>query len=69
MASALKDFILAEQWKAQKNINVAEKDKKKEPYSKSVSHSLHILLFVWCRYWVSSEKSGLRSPRMAVEVE
>lgn len=51
-----------------KNINVAELDKKKEPYSKSVSHSLHILLFVWCRYWVSSEKSGLRSPRMAASV-
>lgn len=48
-----------------KNINMAEQDKKKEPYSKSVSHSLHILLFVWCRYWVSSEKSGLRSLRMA----
>lgn len=51
-----------------KNINVAEQDKKKEPYSKSVSHSLHILLFVWCRYWVSSEKSGLHSPRMAASV-
>lgn len=51
-----------------KNINMAEQDKKKEPYSKSVSHSLHILLFVWCRYWVSSEKSGLRSLRMAASV-
>lgn len=51
-----------------KNINVAEQDKKKEPYSKSISHSLHILLFVWCRYWVSSEKSGLRSPRMEASV-
>lgn len=28
--------------KKKKNINVAEQDKKKEPYSKSVSHSLHI---------------------------
>lgn len=43
-------------------------DKKKEPYSECVSHSLHILLFVWCRYWVSSEKSGLHSPRMAASV-
>lgn len=51
-----------------KNINVAEQDKKKEPYSKSVSNSLHILLFVWCRYWVWSEKSGLHSPRMAASV-
>lgn len=51
-----------------KNINMAEQDKKKEPYSKPVSHSLHILLFVWCRYWVSSEKSGLRSLRMAASV-
>lgn len=51
-----------------KNINVAEQDKKKAPYSECVSHSLHILLFVWCRYWVSSEKSGLHSPRMAASV-
>lgn len=42
---------------------MAERDKKKEPYSECVSHSLHILLFVWCRYWVSSEKSGLHSAK------
>lgn len=47
---------------------MAEQDKKKEPYSKSLSHSVHILLFVWCRYWVSSEKSGFRPLRMAASV-
>lgn len=47
---------------------MAEQDKKKEPYSWPVSHFLHILLFVWCRYWVSSEKSGLRRLRMAASV-
>lgn len=32
-------------------------------------HPPNILtLFVWCRYWVSSEKSGLRSRRMAASV-
>lgn len=56
---------------------MAEQDKKKEPYSWCVSLSTPpptppppniLTLFVWCRYWVSSEKSGLRSRRMAASV-
>lgn len=35
-------WLSNERLKKKKTINVAEQDKKKEPYSKSVSHSLHI---------------------------
>lgn len=49
--------------RGENRVSVAERDKKKEPYSECVSHCPHILLFVWCRYWFSSEKSGLHSAK------
>lgn len=59
--SSLKDFILAELWKGSENINMAEQDKKKRAvFSDCITFPPYPSHLYWCRYWVSSEKSGLR---------
>lgn len=69
----LKDFILAFGWAmkgSQTSIWLSRIRRKSHiPGVYHFPHTPNILtLFVWCRYWVSSEKSGLRSRRMAASI-